>query len=49
MNAANAPQFLAAGARVVAVGSALEDPAQLAQLAELRKQRKEATGGAWPV
>jgi len=35
MNAANAGEFLAAGARVVAVGSALEDPAQLPQLAEL--------------
>ena len=49
MNARNAAQFLDAGARVVAVGSALEDLAQLSQLAELLKQRKEATGGTWPT
>lgn len=35
MSAANAGDFLRAGARVVAVGSALEDPAQLPLLAEL--------------
>lgn len=35
MDAASAPSFLAAGVRVVAVGSALEDPTQLPQLAEL--------------
>ena len=45
MDAGNAAQYLAAGARVVAVGSALEDPAQLGQLAELLNERKEATGG----
>lgn len=35
MNAANAGEYLDAGAHVVAVGSALEDPAQLPQLAAL--------------
>jgi 2-dehydro-3-deoxyphosphogluconate aldolase/(4S)-4-hydroxy-2-oxoglutarate aldolase len=35
MSAANAGEYLRAGARVVAVGSALEDPAQLPQLAAL--------------
>ena len=35
MNAANAGEYLDAGASVVAVGSALEDPAQLPQLAAL--------------
>ncbi|NEB81742.1 bifunctional 4-hydroxy-2-oxoglutarate aldolase/2-dehydro-3-deoxy-phosphogluconate aldolase, partial [Streptomyces sp. SID14478] len=35
MDAGNAAAYLSAGARVVAVGSALEDPAQLASLAEL--------------
>ncbi|WP_315072623.1 bifunctional 4-hydroxy-2-oxoglutarate aldolase/2-dehydro-3-deoxy-phosphogluconate aldolase [uncultured Microbacterium sp.] len=35
MNAANAAEYLDAGASVVAVGSALEDPAQLPQLAAL--------------
>ncbi|HKU12307.1 MAG TPA: bifunctional 4-hydroxy-2-oxoglutarate aldolase/2-dehydro-3-deoxy-phosphogluconate aldolase [Sinomonas sp.] len=35
MNAANAGDFLGAGARVVAVGSALEDPSQLPKLAAL--------------
>lgn len=34
MNASNAGDYLRAGARVVAVGSALEDPAQLPLLAE---------------
>jgi Entner-Doudoroff aldolase len=35
MNAANAGEYLHAGARVVAVGSALEDPSQLPSLAAL--------------
>ena len=35
MNARNAPEFLAAGARVVAVGSALEDNAQIDLLTDL--------------
>ena len=35
MSASNAGDFLRAGARVVAVGSALEDPSQLPALAEL--------------
>jgi 2-dehydro-3-deoxyphosphogluconate aldolase/(4S)-4-hydroxy-2-oxoglutarate aldolase len=35
MSAANAAEYLGAGARVVAVGSALEDPAQLPLLAGL--------------
>ncbi|MEB3366898.1 bifunctional 4-hydroxy-2-oxoglutarate aldolase/2-dehydro-3-deoxy-phosphogluconate aldolase [Saccharopolyspora mangrovi] len=35
MNARNAPEFLQAGADVVAVGSALEDDAQLPALAQL--------------
>lgn len=35
MNAANAGEYLRAGARVVAVGSALEDPSQLPLLAAL--------------
>ncbi|TWG08896.1 2-keto-3-deoxy-phosphogluconate aldolase [Saccharopolyspora dendranthemae] len=35
MNARNAPEFLQAGADVVAVGSALEDEAQLPALAQL--------------
>nr|WP_312864259.1 bifunctional 4-hydroxy-2-oxoglutarate aldolase/2-dehydro-3-deoxy-phosphogluconate aldolase [Saccharopolyspora phatthalungensis] len=35
MNARNAPEFLAAGATVVAVGSALEDVEQLPELAKL--------------
>jgi dihydroorotate dehydrogenase len=33
MDAGNAAEFLAAGASVVAVGSALEDPEQLDRLA----------------
>ncbi len=37
MDAASAPAFLNAGVRVVAVGSALEDPAQLPALAQLLK------------
>ncbi|WP_372350386.1 bifunctional 4-hydroxy-2-oxoglutarate aldolase/2-dehydro-3-deoxy-phosphogluconate aldolase [Streptomyces sp. KL116D] len=39
IDAGNAAAYLAAGARVVAVGSALEDPAQLPRLAELSKRR----------
>jgi len=35
MDATNAQQFLDAGVRVVAVGSALEDPQQLHLLADL--------------
>jgi len=35
MDAASAPAFLKAGVQVVAVGSALEDPAQLSALAQL--------------
>ena len=35
MNARNAAEFLDAGVRVVAVGSALEDPAEIARLAEV--------------
>ncbi|GAB3262456.1 bifunctional 4-hydroxy-2-oxoglutarate aldolase/2-dehydro-3-deoxy-phosphogluconate aldolase [Arthrobacter pigmenti] len=35
MNATNAAEYLEAGARVVAVGSALEDPSQLERLASL--------------
>ncbi|MFJ4715090.1 bifunctional 4-hydroxy-2-oxoglutarate aldolase/2-dehydro-3-deoxy-phosphogluconate aldolase [Streptomyces sp. NPDC088785] len=38
MDAGNAAAYLAAGARVVAVGSALEDPAQLPRLAELLRR-----------
>lgn len=49
MNAGNAAQFLDAGARVVAVGSALEDLTQLSLLAELLKKRKEATARTWPT
>jgi 2-dehydro-3-deoxyphosphogluconate aldolase/(4S)-4-hydroxy-2-oxoglutarate aldolase len=35
MNAANAAEFLRAGTRVVAIGSALQDPSQLPKLAAL--------------
>lgn len=35
MNARNAPDFLVSGARVVAVGSALSDPEELARLTEI--------------
>ena len=38
MDAGNARAFLDAGVRVVAVGSALEDPAQLPRLAEVLRQ-----------
>ncbi|MBN9178170.1 MAG: bifunctional 4-hydroxy-2-oxoglutarate aldolase/2-dehydro-3-deoxy-phosphogluconate aldolase [Microbacterium sp.] len=40
MDAANAGAFLDAGVKVVAVGSALEDETQLAQLAELLRARR---------
>ncbi|GAA4829355.1 bifunctional 4-hydroxy-2-oxoglutarate aldolase/2-dehydro-3-deoxy-phosphogluconate aldolase [Saccharopolyspora rosea] len=40
MTARNAPGFLDAGARVVAVGSALADPAQLPALSELVQEQK---------
>lgn len=43
LNAQNAGDFLAAGARVVAVGSALEDPAQLPLLAALLEQGSTAS------
>jgi 2-dehydro-3-deoxyphosphogluconate aldolase/(4S)-4-hydroxy-2-oxoglutarate aldolase len=39
MSAANAGEYLRAGARVVAVGSALEDPAQLPLLADLLESK----------
>ncbi|MBD0673726.1 bifunctional 4-hydroxy-2-oxoglutarate aldolase/2-dehydro-3-deoxy-phosphogluconate aldolase [Streptomyces sp. CBMA156] len=39
VDAANARRFLDAGARVVGVGSALEDPSQLDRLAALRQER----------
>lgn len=39
IDAANAEEFLAAGARVVGVGSALEDPSQLEKLAALLPER----------
>ncbi|MFF2389719.1 bifunctional 4-hydroxy-2-oxoglutarate aldolase/2-dehydro-3-deoxy-phosphogluconate aldolase [Agromyces sp. NPDC058104] len=39
MDASNAGEFLARGVRTVAVGSALEDPAQLPALAELLARR----------
>ena len=38
MDAGNARQFLDAGVRVVAVGSALEDPAQISRLADVVRQ-----------
>ncbi|WP_427170465.1 bifunctional 4-hydroxy-2-oxoglutarate aldolase/2-dehydro-3-deoxy-phosphogluconate aldolase [Arthrobacter sp. 92] len=38
MDAANAEEFLLGGARVVAIGSALEDPLQLPKLAALLKK-----------
>ncbi|MGN5733565.1 bifunctional 4-hydroxy-2-oxoglutarate aldolase/2-dehydro-3-deoxy-phosphogluconate aldolase [Arthrobacter psychrochitiniphilus] len=41
MDAHNARSFLLAGARVIAVGSALEDPQQLGQLAELMRERAD--------
>jgi 2-dehydro-3-deoxyphosphogluconate aldolase/(4S)-4-hydroxy-2-oxoglutarate aldolase len=46
ITAANAGEFLRAGARVVAVGSALEDPSQLPRLAALLEtaERSEQAG-----
>lgn len=44
MDAHNARMFLDAGARVIAVGSALEDPCQLGLLAELLSERAEVPG-----
>lgn len=41
MDATNAQQFLDAGVRVVAVGSALEDPQQLHLLADLLSRRSD--------
>lgn len=41
MDSHNARDFLQAGARVIAVGSALEDPRQLGLLAELLRERAE--------
>ncbi|MCI2419151.1 bifunctional 4-hydroxy-2-oxoglutarate aldolase/2-dehydro-3-deoxy-phosphogluconate aldolase [Saccharopolyspora sp. K220] len=43
MNSHNAPEFLAAGATVVAVGSALEDAEQLPALAKLVEKRSSET------
>ncbi|MGH3166984.1 MAG: bifunctional 4-hydroxy-2-oxoglutarate aldolase/2-dehydro-3-deoxy-phosphogluconate aldolase [Trebonia sp.] len=40
LDARNAAQFLDAGVRVVAVGSALEDATQLEQLADILRQRQ---------
>ncbi|WP_425832515.1 bifunctional 4-hydroxy-2-oxoglutarate aldolase/2-dehydro-3-deoxy-phosphogluconate aldolase [Streptomyces fractus] len=40
MDAGNASAYLSAGAKVVAVGSALEDPAQLSLLAELLRSQE---------
>jgi 2-dehydro-3-deoxyphosphogluconate aldolase/(4S)-4-hydroxy-2-oxoglutarate aldolase len=45
MTAANAPDFFDAGVRVVAVGSALSDPAQISKLAELVGDRAAMTEG----
>lgn len=42
MNAHNAPQFLAAGAIAVAVGSALEDPEQIPLLAGLTDPKRNS-------
>ncbi|WP_433341968.1 bifunctional 4-hydroxy-2-oxoglutarate aldolase/2-dehydro-3-deoxy-phosphogluconate aldolase [Micromonospora sp. CA-111912] len=42
IDAGNAAGFLAAGVRVVAVGSALSDPAQIDRLAELARGGREA-------
>jgi 2-dehydro-3-deoxyphosphogluconate aldolase/(4S)-4-hydroxy-2-oxoglutarate aldolase len=46
MDAANAGEFLQAGARVVAVGSALEDPSQLPKLAALLDNNGQRKSGA---
>ncbi|MDO5754143.1 bifunctional 4-hydroxy-2-oxoglutarate aldolase/2-dehydro-3-deoxy-phosphogluconate aldolase [Arthrobacter sp.] len=44
MDAHNAQEFLDAGARVIAVGSALEDPRQLGLLSGLLRERAEVPG-----
>lgn len=46
MSAANATGYLEAGARVVAVGSALSDPAQLDALTEMVRTGTNGTAGA---
>lgn len=46
MDAANAGEFLRAGARVVAVGSALEDSSQLPKLAALLESDRQSKSGA---
>lgn len=43
VSSANAPSFLAAGARVVAVGSALRDPDQLGELSDLLSREANAS------
>jgi Entner-Doudoroff aldolase len=43
LDASNVEEFLAAGVRVAAVGSALEDPSQLERLAAVLKERAAAT------
>lgn len=43
MDATNAQQFLDAGVRVVAVGSALDDPQQLHLLAGLLRERRRTS------
>lgn len=45
MDAANAGEFLRAGARVVAVGSALEDSSQLPKLAALLESDRQTKSG----
>ena len=47
MDAANAEEFLRAGARVVAVGSALEDSSQLPKLAALLESDRQFKSGAF--
>ncbi|WP_194396956.1 bifunctional 4-hydroxy-2-oxoglutarate aldolase/2-dehydro-3-deoxy-phosphogluconate aldolase [Microbacterium atlanticum] len=44
LDASNVAEFLDAGVRVAAVGSALEDPSQLERLAELLRSRGGAAG-----
>ena len=55
MDAASARQYLDAGARVLGIGSALEDPAQLDKLVELLRNGKSQPrprgwlfGRGWP-
>lgn len=48
VDAETAPDYLAAGARVVAVGAALEDPAQLPRLAALVRERTRDRPGGEP-